>query len=172
MIHHLFLDLEDTIIAPVVRGWSKTELVNVPKIKELVRVLDPSVVSIFSFAIHTAHELKGFDTWTRPMVEHVIDRQLSLVPTVQDIIVACCAAAPGRLHPDYVTFQDISDFWSKHEAFRLFMKHHFGTNPHQRDHVHVTLIDDFVMNETWEWPDLNLSGRIINIDQYTIQCST
>lgn len=166
MIHHLLLDLEDTIIAPVVNGWPQTELVNVRKIKELVHVLKPDFVSIFSFALHTEHDRRGFDLWTRNMVEAVVGQRLAIVPTIPEIIAACCRANPGHLHPDRVTFQELSDFWGKGGAFRLFVRDRFHTNPHDREFVECTLIDDAVWEETTSWNKLNLRASTINIDDY------
>jgi len=161
-IKHLFLDLEDTIITPVVNGWASFEVINLQKIKDLMEEFQPDAVNIFSFAIHDNHQLKLFNAHTRPFLEEVLGVCLGMVPTVDDdIIPACCSVR--SIHPQMVSFSDASDFWSKHESFRLFCRSKFKTTFQHGVKTEVMLLDDMVFNEEFSWPDIFVSGKIINI---------
>lgn len=159
MIKHLWLDLEDTIITPVVNGWFNTQLMNVEKIKRFITEFKPDFVHVFSFAIWNEHELLRFNEGTRPMIEKALEIQFSIVPTVDDDILPVCSKVMN-LHG--LTFIDMSDFWGKQEAFRLNMRHMFATTDQEID---VVLLDDAVFNEKFSWPDLHIQGQILNIDK-------
>ena len=159
----LFLDLEDTVITPVVNGWLNTQVINKAKVREFIEEFQPHDVNIFSFAIWNEHELRGFNHGTRPMLEQALGVQFSAVPTVDgEIIPACCKVM--NLAPETVDFQEMSNFWGKHEAFRLNMRHIFRHSNLFSGQIQVVLLDDAVFNEHFDWPDLHVSGRIINID--------
>jgi len=163
---HLFLDLEDTIITPVMEGWFNTHLINVPKIKLLMDIFKPDQVHIFSFAIWNTEELKRFNMGTRPMIEKALGRTLSAVPTVDDDIIPVCCNVKG-LGMGCVDFMECSNFWGKHEAFRLNMRHQFKTNwSNWNIETEVMFLDDAVWDENFEWPDLHVKGQIINIDNF------
>lgn len=164
-VRHLFVDLEDTIITPVLDGWMNTHLINTDKIKALVAEFKPDVVNIFSFAVWNQQELLRFNIGTRPMIEKLLGRPLSIVPTVDDDIIPACCAVMG-IDPGAVDFSDMSDFWGKHEAFRLMMRHTFANTAKHDVDVEVMLLDDAVINEEFHWPDLRIRGRIINIDTW------
>ena len=168
-IRHLFLDLEDTVITPVTNGWFNTHIVNSEKVKALIAEFKPEFVHLFSFAVWNKHELLRFDSGTRPMLEDHFGFKLSTTWTVDDdIIPMCCSVL--RISPDRVDFSDASDFWGKHEAFRLCMREHFkGVKNHPNTSVEVLFLDDAVINETFEWPDLRVKGRILNIDEWSFQ---
>jgi hypothetical protein len=55
----------------------------------------------------------------------------------------------------------MSSFWSKHQAFRLFVKDLAGNGVDGG--AAVALVDDAVEDERFEWPALRLSGLILNI---------
>lgn len=162
---HLFLDLEDTIITPVVNGWHDFDIINLNKITELIEEVKPDLISIFSFAIWDNYQLQLFEKHTRKHIERVINRKLSLIPTVEEIIAACCKMK-GITNAQTVTFADASDFWSKHEAFRLYVRKNFlhTWSDWQRE-INVILLDDAVWDENFTWPDIHVSGKIINIDK-------
>lgn len=162
-IRHLWLDLEDTVITPVVDGWFNTHMINVQKVKAFIAEFKPDQVHIFSFAVWNQQELMRFNMGTRPMLEQSLDIKLCVIPTVDDdIIPAACKVM--RISPEVVDFQEMSNFWGKHEAFRLNMRDRFkNTKAHDVD-VEVVLLDDAVINEEFFWPDLGVHGRIINID--------
>jgi hypothetical protein len=160
---HLFLDLEDTVITPVLEGWFNTHMINVQKVKAQIEAFKPDAVHLFSFAIWNQEQLLRFNMGTRPMLENSLGVKLQGIPTVDDeIIPACCSVM--NLSTDRVDFQEMSNFWSKHEAFRLNMRHMFK-NTHRHDvDVEVMLLDDAVINEEFFWPDLRVRGIIRNID--------
>jgi len=160
MTRHLFIDLEDTIITPVMDGWFNTHLVNVQKIKDIIAQFKPDHVHVFSFAIWNEAELTRFNLGTRPMIEAALKIKFGAVPTVDgDIIPACCKVM--GMSTDVVDFQEMSNFWGKHEAFRLNMRNQFKNN---KNDVQVMLLDDAVFNEEFTWPDLKVKGSIVNID--------
>ncbi len=160
----VWLDLEDTIITPVVDGWWKTELINVEKIKRIIDDFNPDSVNIFSFAIWNQKELQSFNSAVRPLIEQHLGRKLSSIPTVDDEIIPTCCAVLG-LQRNTVDFSEASAFWSKHQAFRLccrqLFKNIWATWQHETE---VLFLDDVVWNETFEWPDIKVKGQIINID--------
>ena len=136
----LWLDLEDTVITPVVNGWFNTQLINTQKIKDVITSFAPHRINIFSFAIWNQQERQRFDMGTREMM---------------------------GIESSTVDFTEMSNFWSKQGAFRLCMRHH-ATN-HRRHNpnlpLHVLLLDDAVYNETLRWPDLQTTVEQRNIDQ-------
>lgn len=161
---HLFLDLEDTVITPVMNGWFDTHLINIPKIKKIIQDFNPDEIHIFSFAIWNKDELQKFNIGTRPMIEEILGRTLSAVPTVDDDIIPVCCDVKG-MSSKSVDFMECSNFWGKHESFRLNMRHQFKTNwPNWKIKTEVVFLDDAVWDENFEWPDLQISGKIINID--------
>lgn len=162
MKRHLFLDLEDTIITPVLNGWHNTELINVQKIRQIMGEFKPDTINIFSFAIWNGAELKQFNQGTRPMVERAIGGPLNIVPTVDDnIIPACCSIL--KISAKSVDFTEASAFWGKHESFRLFIRSLFRNTAAHGEQIEVLLLDDAVINERFEWPDLWIRGEIKNI---------
>ena len=164
MIKHLFLDLENTIITPAMNGWHHTELINVEKIKNIISDFKPDHVHVFSFAIWNKIQLHEFNASTRSMIEKALGVKLENVPTVNDdIIPACCSIR--KIHSDRVTFSDASEFWCKHESFRLFTRFTFKNAwPAWESQTHVMLLDDMVFNEKFEWADMRITGEIKNID--------
>lgn len=167
---HLFLDLEDTVITPVMDGWFNTHIVNSEKIKALIAEFKPDYIHLFSFAVWNKLELTRFDLGTRPQLEKHFGIKFSTTWTVDDDIIPMCCSVMG-LGQGSVDFMEMSNFWSKHEAFRLSMRHHFkGVRNHPEASVEVMLLDDAVLNESFEWPDLKIKGRIINIDQWELPC--
>lgn len=161
---HLFLDLEDTVITPVMNGWENTELINVQKIKAFMTEFQPDQLHVFSFAIWNVTERDRFNRHTRPAIELSLNMKFGLVPTVDDdIIFACCRMM--SIDPGSVDFSEMSNFWGKQGAFRLNMLFkHQQTYTHGID-TEVVLLDDAVVNETFSFPGLRLTGRILNIDQ-------
>jgi hypothetical protein len=52
----------------------------------------------------------------------------------------------------------------KHDVFKLSVQHLFQHSwANWQQEAEVTLLDDDVINENFEWPDLQAKGRIINI---------
>ena len=162
----IWLDLEDTVITPVVEGWFKTELINIDKVRRVIRDFKPDAVHLFSFAIWDEQQREGFRQGTRDMLEKALGLKLQLILTVDTDIIPICCRQMG-IEPSTVDFQEMSNFWSKQGAFRLCMRHH-ATN-HRRHHpnlpLHVLLLDDVVYNEYTVWPDLQTTVEQWNIDQ-------
>lgn len=165
-MNHLLLDLEDTVITPVLNGWFNTHLINVPKIRRVLEEFRPDQVSVFSFAVWNEAELKRFNMGTRPMIESAFGFKFELVPTVDDdIIPACCSEM--NIHRDRVDFQDASNFWSKQGAFRHWARVHIKALRRHEPNlpIHMLLLDDAVYNEQVIWKDLNAIVEQQNIDQ-------
>lgn len=169
---HLFLDLEDTIITPVLDGWHNTELVNIDKIKKVILDFNPDFINIFSFAIHDDIQKDLFNRHTRPMIELALGVKINLIPTVDiDIKNACCNLL--SLNKSTVDFAEMSNFWGKHQSFRLYCRHLFRkayeTSQTSEafsfaETTEVFLLDDAVEHENFEWPLLKIVGTIRNID--------
>jgi len=98
---------------------------------------------------------------TQSMIESALGVPLFNVPTVDDDIIRLCEREMN-LGMGCMNFSDMSDFWGKAGAFRLNMRQMWksGSTP-----VEVVLLDDAVYNEFFEWPDIQVKGRILNIDQ-------
>jgi hypothetical protein len=160
---HLFLDLEDTIITPVVNGWFNTHLINVEKIKKVISEFKPDALHVFSFAIWDEQQRHGFNLGTREMVERALGMKFGLVPTVdEDIKRACCDVL--NISVDCVTFNEMSDFWGKDGSFKLFIRKRFARTHEHGAETEVMLLDDAVFNEEFKFPSLKVSGTISNID--------
>ena len=163
---HLFLDLEDTIITPVMDGWFNTHLINVEKIKRIMADFNPDRLHLFSFAVWNEEDLKQFNLGTRPMIENALGRQFDSTWTVDDDILPACLEI-RKMAPGVVDSSKMSAFWGKHETFRLNMRHrHRVTWKNLQIETEVMLLDDAVWDESWEWPDLHVKGRIININNF------
>lgn len=161
---HLFLDLEDTIITPVLNGWLNVNLINKDRINRIKNEFNPDVVDIFSFAIWNQFELNAFNLNVRPRIEDALGVKLNLVPTVDDDIIKWCCSVL-HMSADVVDFSEMSAFWGKGEAFRLSCRHLFkNTWSTLNQDTEVILLDDAVINEKFEWPDLHIRGQIVNID--------
>lgn len=156
----LFLDLEDTLITPVLDGWHNTELINVDKIRSFISKNQCEAVHLFSFAIWNQREKELFQKHCQPMIESALGMKLGRIPTVDDdIIPACCEQK--RIHPSKVDFSDMSAFWSKDLAFVLCIKQWFRINRS----VHAILLDDAVEDTKIQFARNNLCIDMFNIDQ-------
>ena len=156
----LFLDLEDTVIEPVMKGWHNTEMINVEKLKKFINELKPDSVHIFSFAIWDEIEKERFILYTQPMIEKTLGITIVGVPTVEDIIHNVCRVK--SVPNGSIDFDDLSTFFGKQHAFHLCMRHLYATNSTP---VELTFLDDVVYNEACVWPDSQVTLRILNIDQ-------
>jgi hypothetical protein len=161
---HLYIDLEDTIIAPVAEGWTNVHLVNSEKVKAFIQELKPDHVHIFSFAIHSDHDRMLFNMWVRERLERALGVTFGFVPTTDEITEMTCRGK--GISPQYTTFNDLCDFFGKAEAFRQVMRHQWkGVVNHPNTSVNVILLDDDVINESFTWPDLKIEGRTINVNK-------
>lgn len=161
---HLWLDLEDTIITPVTDGWFNVQLINVHKISSFIEEWKPDFVHVFSFAIWDEQQLLRFNMAVRERIERVLGVKISAVPTVDGEIIPTACGVLG-ISPDLVSFQEASEFWGKQETFRLNMRHLHKANTVP---VEVAFMDDAVFNEEFSWPDLKVTGKIINIDKFQV----
>lgn len=159
----LFLDLEDTVITPVVNGWFNVQLINVSTVRAVIRALEPHSVNIFSFAVWNQHERSRFLELVKPWLQDALGVQLDVVPTMDDDIIPICCRELG-ISPDRTDFSDISDFLGKAGAFRLFVRHHAKRLRAHGISLHATLLDDAVFDEHLHWPDLDAKASIFNID--------
>lgn len=162
----LFLDLEDTIITPVVNGWGSFELINVEKVRAFIDAFEPTAVNIFSFAIWDLHQRELFNRLCRPHLEKALSITFNLTLTVDGDITPVCCRQMG-VSPGLVDFNEMSAFWSKQGAFRLWCRHHATSlRLHEPNlHLHMVLLDDVVYNEVLRWPDLQTTVEQRNIDQ-------
>lgn len=164
-MRHLFLDLEDSIITPVLEGWPNVHLINVNKIRRVINEFKPDSLHIFSFAIWNELEKQRFSMFVQERIESALGMKLGLIPMVDvEIKHACCNIM--RISPSVVEFNDMSEFWSKQESFRLFSRFIFRNNWNNwQQEQHVMLLDDAVVDEDFCFPKLHLTGTIRNIDE-------
>lgn len=157
----LFLDLEDTIITPVMSGWENTGIINISEVKRIINIFRPDVVDIFSFAIHNDKEKSQFNTYCRPMIEEALEVKLNVVPTVdRDIIKAC--AEQKRMIASKIDFSDLSAFWSKDLAFELWCRHKFNNNHYP---TQCLFLDDAVKSTYFKSLSGTYEAYVINIDE-------
>lgn len=159
---HLYIDLEGTITKPIISGWQNVELINIQKIKHIIEELKPDTINIFSLAIHDQADMDGFNIHVRPWLESILGRCFWEVPHSYGDIIWGCLEERG-LSKEHTTFSDALDFWGKQEMFRIYVKRHFKDSEVENM---VVLIDDVVEDEEFNWPNRNLSGVILNIDNY------
>lgn len=162
---HLFLDLEDTVVEPVNRGWHLTELVNTERVRGFIEDWQPTAVHLFSFALHNVHELSGFNQGTRPMLEAALGVKICMTPTVdEDILPACCRLQ--GLSPQLTTFTEMVEFWGKQTAFKMFIRQRmlklFPRDSFDQP-LHLALLDDAVFDEEVSWPNENIHLSIKNV---------
>lgn len=158
---HLFLDLEDTVIEPVPFGWGNTALINVAKVQEFIKSFKPTKLHLFSFAIYDENDLKLFNYHIRNRLENALGLQIDLCPSVYaDIIPACCRIK--NLAPTHVSFSDVIEFWGKQDSFKLYIQ---DTLKNTNTPVSVAFLDDAVTDEYFQWPHLQITGVIRNINQ-------
>lgn len=161
------MDLEDTVITPVMTGWPNAECINIEKVRAVIAQFKPDRINIFSFAIWDSRQRELFNMFTRGPLQKALGIEFNIVLAVdEDIIPVCCKQT--NLHPDRVDFQEMSNFWGKQGAFRLCMRNH-AANLHRHGQTLITmLLDDAVFDELIQWPDLDTRVIITNIDQLTI----
>jgi hypothetical protein len=143
---HLFLDLEDTVITPVLGSWAFCDPINTSKIRGFIEAWAPTTLNVF-------------EKHVRPFLERDLGMPISLAPTEDEIISACCRQM--KLHRERVDFSDMSAFWSKHQAFRLYVKDLAGSGV--EGGPTVALVDDAVDDERFEWPALRVSGLVADV---------
>ena len=157
----LFLDLEDTIIEPVLNGWANSSMINVPKIKDFIEKNMISDLRIFSFAIWDENQKKQFEFWVKPALERVLGLKFNQIPTIDDhILPACCKQK--RLVVELTQFSDMVEFWGKDLSFMLCMKEWFKDNQEERE---IFFLDDAVEDMTFELKDNKIKCHILNIDK-------
>lgn len=162
-IKELWLDLEDTVITPVVNGWFNIQLINIEKVKKVIADFKPDKVHVFSFAIHDKAQRERFNMSARERVERAFGVTFDLVLTCDDDITPICSRQMG-LHPSTVDFRDMVNFWSKHGAWRLCMRSHASTLAKRGDSLEALLLDDMVYDETITWPDVQATIKCLNVD--------
>lgn len=159
---HLFLDLEDTIITPVINGWWKTSLINEEIIEKVLSGWNPDFIHIFSFAIHNKRELDLFEQGTRPMIESFLKRKLDKVFTVKEDILPICCKAKG-LSIEHTDFSDLCDFWGKQDSFRIFIR---NSKLFSKTHgAKLLFLDDCVEDEDFSFKEPNVVGLIRKMDR-------
>lgn len=75
---YLFLDLEDTTIAPIMEeGFSSIHLINKSFIRNTIASIDPARILIFSHALHSDHDLRCFELFIKPRLETTYGREIT-----------------------------------------------------------------------------------------------
>lgn len=156
----LWLDIENTILSPVVEGWHASVPMNIVRIQNYIETYKPDRLGIFSFAIHTDHDRNSFKLNWNAYFLNKLGMPFAYIPNIEQIKKHCCSAM--RISPDRVEFSNMCDFWSKQLAFELYVQ---GFSKGNVDEQHHTLLDDAVVHKTFAFPKLNVSGQVLNIDK-------
>lgn len=157
-----FIDLEDTVIAPVLQGWQAAEpIARFRQVAEVLRQWEPDEVRVFSFAVRDQTDVEGFRHHVMPWLKTALGFEISAIPTTDEEILPTVAKALG-LHPARLDFSDVVDFLGKGGAFKLFAREMATKDAHGMD---VLLIDDAVEDELFEFPRLRLSGQLVNVER-------
>lgn len=158
---HVFLDLEDTIITPVLGGWSSVELLNRDAVRDWLDVIKPTTVNLFSFAITDQGDLDYFDDICREWLERNLQVKFTLTPTMDDITGWLKKAK----HLSILSMADIVEFWGKGDAFNLcapVLADMLGLNV-RSDPQELILLDDSVTDCAHMLPG-GLSTRVLNLE--------
>jgi hypothetical protein len=156
----LFLDLEDTIIEPVLTGWHNFIPKNMDEIKRFIQEEKFEEISIFSFAIWDQTQKKQFEKSCQKWLEKELNIPFTMVPTIDDeILQSCCKQK--KIHPQTIDFKDIVDFWSKDLSFILCIKDWFQN---EKD-VDILLLDDAVEDMDIHIKQNNMMIRLKNVDR-------
>lgn len=157
-----FIDLEDTVIEPVLQGWIAAEPIGLARnVGKLLREWKPDEVRVFSFSVRNESDAQGFRVHVQPWLERLLGFTISDVPTTDGVIFPAVARL-AKLHPSRLDFSDVVDFWGKGGAFRLFAK---TCAINAAEPLDVLLVDDAVDDEEFAFPRLRLSGRLVNAEQ-------
>ena len=156
----LFLDLEDTIITPVVNGWFSADLMNVGKIKSFIEREGIEDFMIFSFAIWNDKDLEDFNRICRPMIEKSLGVNFGFIPTLEKDILDSCCKQKG-ISSSEISTMEVRDFWGKDLSFVLCAKDWFSKN---ESHHTVILLDDMVQTMSVTFKKENLTVQLFNIE--------
>jgi phosphosulfolactate synthase (CoM biosynthesis protein A) len=156
---HLFLDLEGTVITPIPNGWDTWELLDTSCVKAFIDTYKPDSVHLFSFAIYDGLDASSFNWHVRDKLEKSLGVKIEIVPTLDGGIKSAFCKAK-KVEEDRVERGDLMRLIGKQDAFRSFVRTIFQKTEAGTE---VVLIDDDVVNEVFCFPDQNLGGRVINI---------
>lgn len=157
-----FIDLEDTVIEPVLQGWSLASPIGLARnVGKLLREWKPDEVRVFSFAVNNEQDVAGFRAHVQPWLQRLLGFDITEVPTTDGVIIPEVARLLG-LHRSKVEFSDMVDFLGKAGAFRLFAQ---GCAQREGGPLEVLLVDDSVKDESFSFPRLRLSGRLVDAER-------
>jgi len=159
---HIFFDLEDTLITPVIDGWMNCEFVNFHKIQTILNEFQPTHVHTFTFAIHDEADRRGFDNHVRSRLEQAHNITFSTCNGIHEIRERCCRVK--GLLSKLTSISVMVEFWGKQVSFRLFAEDWFKQsfskhNPNQS--VEIMLVDDSIIPEKFELFDGNLKASVV-----------
>lgn len=160
----LFLDLEDTIIEPVLNGWYNFIPKNIVEVKQFIEENHFHEISIFSFAIWDQNQKKSFENSCKKWLEKELNIQFSMVPTMDDeILHSCCKQK--KIHPKSIDFKDIIDFWSKDLSFLLCIQDWFEK---EKD-IEIWFLDDAIEDIDFHLKKNNIHLKFRNIDHLILE---
>jgi hypothetical protein len=159
---HIFFDLEDTLITPVIEGWLMCELVNFHKIQSILNEFQPTHVHTFTFAIHDDNDRCGFEAHCKQWIEQTHQFTFSTCNGIHEIRERCCRVK--GLQSNLTSISDMVEFWGKQVSFRLFAEDWFKQsfskhNPNQP--VEIMLVDDSIIPEKFELFDGMLKASCV-----------
>lgn len=150
---HLFLDLEDTIITPVMSSWASTdiELINTQKVCNFIEKERPDYIHIYSFAIWHDKDRDEFTQFLLPYIKRRMGVNISFIPTVEEI----ANVLDGVFVSKPLEHRDMSKL-GKQLTFIEYVKKKFSK-------CECILIDDMVEDSIHTFIDKRLSVRCINV---------
>lgn len=160
MRKHLYLDLEGTLIEPCPQGLANAIGLNCSGIAQFIRRYEPDEVNIFSFALHTRFDASSFELFLRERLEARLGVVFKDVLTVDHDIRPACARVLG-VPASELDFRTLSVDVGKQQAFRLYVRDRFSAS--SCDAPHVALIDDDVVDELFQVPEICLRGQVIQV---------
>lgn len=158
----IFLDLEDTVIQPVLKGWANVDLLPLERVKNFINSFESKDISlnIFSFALHSQTDVERFSMFVRPTLEEQLGLKFEWIPDSEMIKNICCQQM--NIHPDRVDFMEMVDFWGKQLSFQITAQN-FIKKSIFRPSDHIVLLDDAVVTTKMTIADVNI--LIKNVDE-------
>lgn len=143
---HLFIDLEETVID----DWYNKNFINIDKIKDMIKYLNPDHLHIFSAAVWDLDDVNEFNNKLRDNLEILLKRKIDQVISMEY----------AKKCSNWVSYDmPIQELLLAIGKFRLFI----DFCKHTIRNCFCILLDDMCDNEIIENLDLNLKIQMIRI---------
>lgn len=126
----VFIDLEGCLI----ESWFNRTII--PELKPVIDKLHD--IKLFTFAIFSDEDMADFEKNIKPEIEKFFNKPISLVESRANLIPILNGDEHNGRH---IQPAELTDFYTKSEAFRAYISHKFDTGKY-------VLIDDGVVDST------------------------